>query len=216
MFIRVLRPVYKNSSPSWENDRELKQPRRRWQQNPHKFAYLTMKNSIFARFARALFIFWHFEDVLVLSTTWNYLFCSCVDDVSILWQMFNFLFLCPKCWFQFNSRIARTHFSSTMTLNNWKMLAETRSYIFRWRSCFRWRGVFLSSLIMLCMQERVFRAPVNDLYYKKVGLGLEAIGSWNSILLCGTWCPSVNYYAEDREIFNSWIPMRKAVKTLER
>ena len=32
--------------------------------NPHKFAYLTMKNSIFARFARAFFIFWHFEDVL--------------------------------------------------------------------------------------------------------------------------------------------------------
>ena len=33
---------------------ELKQPRRR-QQEPHKFAYLTMKNSIFARFARAFF-----------------------------------------------------------------------------------------------------------------------------------------------------------------
>ena len=63
--------------------RELKQPRRRRQQKPHKFAYLTMKNSIFARFARAFFIFWHFEDVLVLSTTWNDLFCSCVDDESI-------------------------------------------------------------------------------------------------------------------------------------
>ena len=37
--------------------RELKQPRRRQQQKPHKFAYLTMKNSIFARFARAYFIF---------------------------------------------------------------------------------------------------------------------------------------------------------------
>ena len=37
--------------------RELKQPRRRRQQEPHKFAYLTMKNSIFARFARAFFIF---------------------------------------------------------------------------------------------------------------------------------------------------------------
>ena len=63
--------------------RELKQARRRRQQKPHKFAYLTMKNSIFARFARAFFIFWHFEDVLPLSTTWNDLFCSCVDDVSI-------------------------------------------------------------------------------------------------------------------------------------
>ena len=37
--------------------RELKQSRRRRQQKPHKFAYLTMKNSIFARFARAFFIF---------------------------------------------------------------------------------------------------------------------------------------------------------------
>ena len=41
-------------------NRELMQPRRRRQQNPHKFAYLTMKNSIFARFACAFFIFWHF------------------------------------------------------------------------------------------------------------------------------------------------------------
>ena len=38
-------------------NRELKQPRRRRQQKPHKFAYLTMENSIFARFARAYFIF---------------------------------------------------------------------------------------------------------------------------------------------------------------
>ena len=37
--------------------RELKQSRQRRQQEPHKFAYLTMKNSIFARFARAFFIF---------------------------------------------------------------------------------------------------------------------------------------------------------------
>ena len=111
-------------------------------QKPHKFAYLTMKNSIFARFARAFFISWHFVDVLVLSTTWNDLFCSCVDDVSIWWQMFNFVFLCPKRWFQINSRTVRGHFSSIMTLNNWK-----RSYIFRWHSRFRRRRVCLSSLI---------------------------------------------------------------------
>ena len=91
-----------------------------------------MKNIIFARFARAFFIFWHFVDVLVLSTTWNDLFCSCVDDVSIWWQMFNFVFLsCPKRWFQFNSRIVRTHFSSIMTLNNWKMIAVTSSHTFQ-------------------------------------------------------------------------------------
>ena len=99
-------------------NRELKQPRRRRQQKPHKFAYLTMENSIFARFVRAYFIVWHFEDVLVLSTTWNDLFCSCVDDDSIWWQMFNFVFLYPKRLFQFNSRTVRTHFSSITTLNN--------------------------------------------------------------------------------------------------
>ena len=126
-----------------DHNRELKQPRRRRQQKPHKFAYLTMKNNSFARFARAFFIFWHFRDVLVLSTTWNDLFCSCVDDLSIWWQLFNFVFLCPKCWFQFNSRIVRTHFSSMMTLNYWKIIAETRSYIFRWRSRFRRRRVRL-------------------------------------------------------------------------
>ena len=49
--------------------RELKQPRRRRQQERHKFAYLTMKNSTFARFARAFFIFGHLADVLDLSTT---------------------------------------------------------------------------------------------------------------------------------------------------
>ena len=122
-------------------------PRRRRQQKPHKFAYLTEKNSSFACFARAFLIFWHFEDALVLSTTWNDLFFRCVDDVSIWWQMFNFVFLCPKRWFQFNSRTVRTHLSSIMTLNNWKRIAETRGYIFRWRSRFRRRRVCLSSLM---------------------------------------------------------------------
>ena len=133
---------------TWDDlNRELKQPGRRQQQTPHKFAYLTMKNSIFARFARAFLIFWHFEDVLVLSMMWNDLFCRCVDDLSIWWQMFNFVFLCPKHWFQFNSKRVRRHFSSIMTLNNWKIIAETQSYIFRWRSRFRRCHVCLSSLL---------------------------------------------------------------------
>ena len=106
-----------------------------------------MKNSIFARFARAFFIFWHFEDVLVPSTTWNDLFCSFVDDDSVGWQMFNFVFSCPKRLFQINSRTVRTHFSIIMTLNNWKVIAETRSYIFKWRSRFSQRRVCLSSLV---------------------------------------------------------------------
>jgi len=106
-----------------------------------------MKNSIFACFAHAFFNFWHFVDVLVLSTTWNDQFCSWVEDMSAWWQMFNFVSLCPKRWFQLNSGIVRTHFSRIMSLNNWKMIAETQSYIFRWRSSFRWRSVCLSSLL---------------------------------------------------------------------
>ena len=130
-----------------EVNRELKHSRPRRQQKPHKFAYLTMKNSIFARFARAFFIFWHFEVVLVPSATWKDLFCSCLDDVSIWLQMFNCVFLCPKRWFQINSRTVRRKFSNVMTLNNWKMIAEMLSYIFRWRSLFHRRRVCLSSLI---------------------------------------------------------------------
>ena len=52
---------------AWVENRELKQPRRRRQQERHKFAYLTKKNNSFARFARfarALFIFLHFADVV--------------------------------------------------------------------------------------------------------------------------------------------------------
>ena len=36
-----------------------------------------------------------------------------------------------------------------MTLNNWKMITETRSYIFRWRSHFRRSRACLSSLLSL-------------------------------------------------------------------
>ena len=115
-----------------------------------------MKNSIFARFARAYFIFWQFADVLFLSTTWNDLFCSCVDDMSIWWQMLIFVFLCPKRWFQFNSRVVRTQFSSITTLSNWKMIAEPRSYIFRWHSRFRRRRVCLSSLLWILRLNFIF------------------------------------------------------------
>ena len=74
--------------------------------------------------------------------------------------MFNFVFLCPKRWFQFISEIVRTHFSSIMTSNNWKMIAETQSYIFRWRSCFCRRRVCLSSLLKLFS----FAVPWNFIY----------------------------------------------------
>ena len=151
--------------------RELKQPRRRRQQKPHKFAYLTMKNWIFARFARAFFIFWHFEDVLVLPTTWNDLFCSCVDDVSIWWQMFTFVVLPPKRWFQLNSRIVRTHFSNIMTLNYWKIIAERRSDIFRWRSRFRRRRGCLSSLFTQGARDNLTESLTNGRGSWVVGRG---------------------------------------------
>ena len=56
--------------------------------------------------------------------------------------MFHLVFLCPKRWFQFISRIVRTHFSSKMTLNNCEIIAETGSSRFRRR-----RRVCLSSLL---------------------------------------------------------------------
>ena len=125
--------------------RELRQPRRRRRQERHKFTYLTMRNSSFARFARVIFIFAHFIAVLFLSPTWNDLFCSCVDDVSISWQMFDIFLLSPNRRYQFNSRIFRIHFASIMTWNNWEIMAETRSYIFGWRSRCRRRHPCLSS-----------------------------------------------------------------------
>ena len=67
--------------------RKFEQPRERWHKERHKFAYLTMKNNSFARFAQAIFISVHFADVIVLLTKWNDLFCSCGDEVSIRGQM---------------------------------------------------------------------------------------------------------------------------------
>ena len=114
------------------------------QQERHKFAYSVWKWKTIVLLALHL----HFSFLDILQTfsffprMWNDLFCSRVDDVSIRWQMFHFL----KHWFQFNSRIVRTHFSCVMTWNNWEMIAETQIYILRWRSCFRRRCVCLRSL----------------------------------------------------------------------
>ena len=52
----------------------------------------TMKNCGFARFTRDLC----FAAVLVLTTTWNDLFCSCVDNVITLRQLFTFFYLSPN------------------------------------------------------------------------------------------------------------------------
>ena len=139
MFTSGFRPWLRN------NKSITQQPRRRRQQKPHKFADLTMETSIFAR---TFFMFWHFEDVIDI-------FYDVKSPVLQLrgrreHMMTNVQFcllICPRSWFQFNSRIVRTHFSSMMTLNNWKMIAETRRYTFRWRSRFRRRRDCLSSLM---------------------------------------------------------------------
>ena len=55
---------------------------------------------------------------------------------------------------------AKCHFSSMMTLNNWKMITETRSCIFRWRSCCHRRRVCLSSLIDHWGLQNVVRTSV--------------------------------------------------------
>ena len=71
MIIIVIRDQvipFKGRNP-FQYIRELKQLRQRRQQERHKFAYLTMKNNSFARFARTFFILKLFADVLVLSTT---------------------------------------------------------------------------------------------------------------------------------------------------
>ena len=108
----------------------------------------------------AVFIFVHFADVLVLSTTWNDLFCSCVDYGSRWWLSFNFVLSLKNC-FLFNSRIVRTQFASVMTLNNWEVIAwncnfaflvETQSFSSRWR--FRCRQSRLCSLIHVVDRTR--------------------------------------------------------------
>ena len=127
--------------------RELKQPRRRQQQERHKFACLTTKNSSFARFAHALFIFFTFcRRSCSLHNVKGPVLQLCGRRGHIMTNV-QFFFLSLKCWFQFNSRIVGTHFASVMTLNNWEMIAEMRSYIFRWRFRRRRRRFCLSSLL---------------------------------------------------------------------
>ena len=93
----------------------FKQPRQQWQQKRHR--YCIFHNS-----------FAHSTDVIVLSTTWNDPFWSCVDDENM---MTNVVFS-QRRWFQFNSRIVRSHFASIKTLISSVMIAETRSCIFWW------------------------------------------------------------------------------------
>ena len=93
----------------------------------------------------------------VVWTTWAY-----NDKCSIL--------SCPKRWFQFKSRIVKAHFSGIMTLNAWKMIAETRSDSFRWRSRFSRRRVCLSFLLILPHK----RPTGPGLIWKTIWLAIES------------------------------------------
>ena len=149
----------------------LKQPRRRRRQERHKFGYFTIKNISFACFARAIFICVDFTAVFVLSTTWNDLFCSCVGDMSIWWQIFNIFLLSPNRWYKFISRIF-SYFANIMTWINWEIIAETRSFIFRWRSrCRRrrlciWPGDTSYQRLWVSLFARVFIGHSDELTHR--------------------------------------------------
>ena len=143
---------------SWTIKRIFNQPQRPRRQERQTFTYLTMKNCSCARIARAGFISVHFGPALVLPTTWNHLFCSCVEDVSIRRQIFTFLFSPLSGSYQFNSRIISKHFAIQRTWNNRGMITETRSFIFRsrCRRCHPCFG-FLMSRILWRAGIRTFR-----------------------------------------------------------
>ena len=82
-----------------------------------------MKNSIFARFARAFSSF----DIL---KTFSFFLWGEITFFAVVWTTWAYgykcwILSCPKRWVQFNSRIVKAHFSGIMTLKNWKMIAET-------------------------------------------------------------------------------------------
>ena len=105
----------------WELHRERKRTRRGGQHECHKFAYLTMKNSSFALFSWAFFIFVHFVAAKSRPVDdMKYLFCRCVNDVNTWQQLLKFVFLSLRRWFQFNSMKLRTCSESIMTWNNWE------------------------------------------------------------------------------------------------
>ena len=56
-------------------------------------------------------------------------------------------------WKEKRKWIVKTHFASVMNLNSFEMIAETRSYIFRWRFRCRRRRICLNSRIFTTGDE---------------------------------------------------------------
>ena len=88
-----------------DHSSELKQPRRRRQQERQKFAYLTMENNSFAR------VFFIFSTLCKRPRSshdvkWPVLLL-CGRPEHIGWQMFHFVFSFLKRWLQLNTRLVR-------------------------------------------------------------------------------------------------------------
>ena len=118
-------PICKVSVPPDRHQGASKQPRRRRQHKPQNFAYLTIKTV----FLHALHL--HFSSLDILKTISFFLRREMISICfAVVWTtrayhdklMLIFVFWCPKRWFQFNSSVVGTHFSSVMTLNIWKMI----------------------------------------------------------------------------------------------
>ena len=97
-----------------------------------------MKNSSFARFARAFFIFVNFTAVFVVPRfEMNGFVVWTTGEVQGKVSFFSLVISKPHN--QFNPRRVRMYFTSAATWNSRKMTAETGRYMFRWRSRCRQR-----------------------------------------------------------------------------
>ena len=128
-------------------NRELKQPRRRRQQkqNLHIWQWKTV-------FLHALHVHFSSFDILM---TFSFFLRREMTCFAVVWTTGAYN---DKCSILSSYVPSARSILIPMTLNNWKMIAETRSYIFRCRSCFRRRRVCLSS------QIKEIEQPLNDVH----------------------------------------------------
>ena len=74
---------------------------------------------------------------------WHDMTCFAVVNVNIWWQVFNFVLLPLKRWFQFNRK---THFVNALALTTEKWL-QKREVTFEMTFGYRWRRVCFNSLL---------------------------------------------------------------------
>ena len=110
---------------------ELKQPRRRCQER-HKFGYLTKRNNSVPRFACAFSLHVHVRYRPFHGVKWPvFPLCRRREHLKTILQFC----LISETLIQIiiNPRMLKTHFASVITVNNWEIIAETWSFICRWR-----------------------------------------------------------------------------------